>query len=123
LCSLFFSRFHAFCSASSAAPGFSSSLSVFANFPVSPLCRSRSAPLLLRNFHLDWIGWDWIGLDRCKHCTYRLISEVKERAKKAKVEKKKVDAKSGKKAAPAPGTFEKVPKSRRLAAKPKATTR
>lgn len=52
------------------------------------------------------------------------LREVKERAKKAKVEKKKTDAKSGKKAAAAASAgFEKVPKSRRLAAKPKATTR
>lgn len=52
------------------------------------------------------------------------LREVKERAKKAKVEKKKVEAKSGKKAAAASAAgFEKVPKSRRLAAKPKATTR
>jgi len=52
------------------------------------------------------------------------LREVKERAKKAKVEKKKVDSKAGKKATPAAGgAFEKVPKSRRLAAKPKATTR
>ena len=48
------------------------------------------------------------------------LREVKDRAKKAKVEKKK-DAKAKKPAAPA--AFEKVPKSRRLAAKPKATTR
>ncbi len=51
------------------------------------------------------------------------LREVKERAKKAKVEKKKTDGKTGTKKAAAPSAFEKVPKSRRLAAKPKATTR
>ena len=49
------------------------------------------------------------------------LREVKERAKKAKAEKKK-DTKAAKKAQPT-SAFEKVPKSRRLAAKPKATTR
>jgi large subunit ribosomal protein L24e len=49
------------------------------------------------------------------------LREVKERSKKAKVEKKK-DTKAKKAAAPT-SAFEKVPKSRRLAAKPKATTR
>lgn len=49
-----------------------------------------------------------------------VFSEVKERSKKAKVEKKK-DAKTKK--AAAPSAFEKIPKSRRLASKPKATTR
>ena len=52
---------------------------------------------------------------------FLFFSEVKERAKKAAVEKKKA-TKADKKAA-APAAFEKVPKSRRLASKPKATTR
>jgi len=52
---------------------------------------------------------------------FLFLSEVKERAKKAAVEKKKA-TKADKKAA-APAAFEKVPKSRRLASKPKATTR
>jgi len=51
------------------------------------------------------------------------LREVKERAKKAKVEKKKDPKAAAAKKAAAPSAFEKVPKSRRLAAKPKATTR
>lgn len=50
------------------------------------------------------------------------LREVKERAKEAAKKKKDPKAAAAKKAA-APSTFEKVPKSRRLAAKPKATTR
>jgi len=48
------------------------------------------------------------------------LREVKERAKKAKLEKKKES--KGKKAPQPSGGFEKVPKSRRLA-KPAATSR
>jgi len=52
------------------------------------------------------------------------LREVKERAKKAKEEAKKAaKADKGAKKAAASSQFDKVPKSRRLAAKPKATTR
>jgi hypothetical protein len=53
------------------------------------------------------------------------LREVKERAKKAKEDAKKAAkaAPGAKKAAASTAAFEKVPKSRRLATKPKATTR